>query len=188
MGQGNGILSAEGDFGRHLGRLAAGLAARGHRLDVIAHPGAAEAQIVGCENAIGTSLPPSFCRFLRESNGLSLSIDHDPRVSHDMIILGTDAIINAHREFADEYSDLDIDGDWRPEGRTSTTRSFWDGLVAFAFYGVGYCLFDTLAATNAEATVVDLDLEDLRDTRAHKLASSYREWFSKIAESAILKQ
>ncbi|HTD37839.1 MAG TPA: SMI1/KNR4 family protein [Candidatus Limnocylindrales bacterium] len=76
-------MSAEGEFGRDVERLAAALAARGHRLDLLAHPGAAESQIAGCERLIGRSLPPSFRRFLRESDGLSMSIDHEPGLSPD---------------------------------------------------------------------------------------------------------
>jgi hypothetical protein len=162
------------------------LRARGHELEWKPNPPASQAEIAQCEEVIGEMLPESFRAFLAMYNGASLSVDHEPGLSDDLIILGTDEIVAQHRRFERLYRNLDQSG----EGVTLSERSdaggtFWVGLTAFAYYGVGYCLFESSLPSNEHYVVLDLDHEDARQTRQQVIASTFEEWFSRILQSAI---
>jgi hypothetical protein len=120
------------------------LRARGHELEWKPKPAASGAEIAQCEEIIGEVLPESFRAFLAMYNGASLSLDHEPGLSDELFIFGTDEIVAEHHRFKRLYRDLDRHGEDVTLSEGSIAGgTFWVGLTTFASYGVGYCLFES---------------------------------------------
>jgi hypothetical protein len=173
-------------FERRLQAIRMTVLTEGHDLDWTLKPAASEAEISDCAAAIGRSLPDDFREFLRMHNGALLSVDREPGLSHQVSIFGTAGIVEEHQLYGPAFRDLDRDGEVRGfGGRPDSDTSFWDGLISFAHYGDGRCLFDLEQRSNGHCAVLDLDLEDTNGTRERVIASSFDDWLSKILTAAV---
>jgi SMI1 / KNR4 family (SUKH-1) len=181
-------VSAAG-FELEVESLRRALRARGHELESRERPAASEAEIRACELAIRRSLPEAYRAVLRAYNGLALTLDPKPGSEPDLILYGTDDVIEEHERFGRLYRSVKPDGESMGRaGLASEAPHFWDNLIAFANYGVGVCVFDVSPDAPGGHIVRDLDLDDLHTTREAVLAASFDGWVAKAFAAAVEEQ
>ncbi|MGH7707729.1 MAG: SMI1/KNR4 family protein [Vulcanimicrobiaceae bacterium] len=133
--------------------------------------------IEDCERSIGVALPPSFCEFLRVSNGVIFYVDG----ADDFKILGTQAVVLRTLERKAEFADRARDDPWPHR---------WGSLIVFADWGDGnLCVLDAEQSDDAtEYKALDAECESGPDAwREVVIADSFESWLAKVFDAVLLR-
>jgi hypothetical protein len=151
-------------------------AARGRPIELILELGTDDTHIDVCEQTIGVPIPLDLRVLLKWSNGMTLSVNRDPRLSADLYVSSLADLVHHHEHYALRFSET---------GDLSEPDRYWKGFLVLASYGEGICVLDVSHGDARSYTVVDINPDVETGTGATPIAANLEEWFRRMLASAV---